>query len=155
MVDKFSLVFLLFSFVATFLCVLPQLETSEEGSQSPSHLNSRRVVDSTNFRHNLRCFFFSFSSITPQHKMCCLSLNLRWFIFMFYHTSTADVLSIHQTSSITFDVFSNRPKTILNLNTLVLSVCFALSSLHFHYKTQLDLSLQLLYQFVHKVVFVH
>ena len=59
MVDKFSLVFLLFSFVATFLCVLPQLETSEEVSQSPSHLNSRRVVDSPNFWHNLSCFRFS------------------------------------------------------------------------------------------------
>ena len=38
------------------------------------------------------------------------------------HTSTADVLSIHQTSVITFECFnffSNRPKTILNLNTPV------------------------------------
>ena len=72
------------------------------------------------------------------------------------HTSTADVLSIHQTSGITFAVLfsSNRPKTNLNLNTAVFSICFALCSLHFQFQPQLDLSLQLLYQFVHKAIFV-
>ena len=101
------LLFLAFQCCGNFLCVLPQLETSEEVSQSPSHLNSRHVVDSTNFRHNLRCFFFSFSSITPQHKMCCLFTQPQTFFcfLIFYHTPTADVLSIHQTSGITFNVF--------------------------------------------------
>ena len=57
------------------------------GFQSPSHLNSRRVVDSTNFRHNLRCFFFSFSSITPQHKMCCLFTQPQtFFCYLFFIT---------------------------------------------------------------------